>query len=48
MRFENWFIARIEENKELFTYPELQTIYTNIDVCKKVYMIAMKNISFLQ
>ena len=47
MSIEDWVIARIEENKDLFTCAEWENIYSNMNLYKKIYMIAMKNTLFL-
>lgn len=48
MNFESWIVSRMEENKDLFTSIEWEKICENINICKKVYIIAMKNVLFLK
>lgn len=34
---------RIKENEEFFSQKELQIIYTNDNIIKKIYLLAIKN-----
>lgn len=40
---EEWVKERIEENKELFTRQEIELMKNNIELCKKIYIMAIIN-----
>lgn len=40
---ESFILERIEENKDLFTTKEFDTIQKNKEIVKKIYMLAIIN-----
>ena len=45
VEMEEWVKERIEENKELFTTEELVIIQENLELCKKLYIMAIVNLN---